>query len=281
MANIDAVLNQQREIGERIKSRAQAFANLAVERKSREYLSERLQRLDTDWATFVANDLEINNSQIELSHNYFSSKYYEAIESITIEYRKDIMAHLEELNRHKGQIGSENEPVDPAIIKSALNQDPAQMLKVMKESVINLERTIAEYHQKEQFMQKTESSVVRKMIIKKWDLVSDLHGKVMLTPGYDFKAYYGLENNMAVIMMKTQDEKSNGLYTKLPKLELPKFKGEPLKWEPFQQLFMQMVDRQDSLSDAEKLAYLKGQLEGEPARLIQALPVIEASYKAA
>lgn len=62
-------------------------------------------------------------------------------------------------------------------------------------------------------------------------------------------------------------------------MELSKFKGEYVAWESFRQLFKKMIDNQASLSDFEKLAYLKGQLEGEPKTLIAALPILNESYQ--
>ncbi|KAG4068141.1 hypothetical protein HA402_001566 [Bradysia odoriphaga] len=106
--------------------------------------------------------------------------------------------------------------------------------------------------------------------------------KMMFTPGYDIHVYFKMESGMGKIFAKTiKDKTSLASNTKLPKMELPKFKGDYLEWEPFQQLFMRMIDNQTNMSGSEKLAYLKGQLEGEPKTLIQALPVSDESYEAA
>jgi hypothetical protein len=60
---------------------------------------------------------------------------------------------------------------------------------------------------------------------------------------------------------------------RLPKLELPSFSGSYTEWTSFWDIFEASVNRNLTLSDSQKLNYLKAVLKGESAHLIAALPM--------
>ncbi|KAJ8911557.1 hypothetical protein NQ315_007938, partial [Exocentrus adspersus] len=68
---------------------------------------------------------------------------------------------------------------------------------------------------------------------------------------------------------------------KLPSMTLPEFKGEFDKWNQFKQLFMAVIDKNRSLSDAEKFYYLRGCLKGDAEDVLQSLEVEDESYNIA
>ncbi|MCP3668718.1 MAG: DUF1759 domain-containing protein, partial [Gammaproteobacteria bacterium] len=57
---------------------------------------------------------------------------------------------------------------------------------------------------------------------------------------------------------------------KLPKLELPKFNGDPVAWKPFWDMFCSSVDAQP-ISGVQKFAYLSGSLVGPAAAAVRGL----------
>lgn len=65
----------------------------------------------------------------------------------------------------------------------------------------------------------------------------------------------------------------------LPKLELTKFTGEVLEWPEFFDTFKAAVHEHPGLSNAQRLQYLRGQLDGEAKRLIDGLQLTDANYK--
>jgi len=66
--------------------------------------------------------------------------------------------------------------------------------------------------------------------------------------------------------------------TRLPKLDLPHFAGNPLNWQPFWDCFKAAVDSNRSLTDVQKLSYLRAQLQGEASRVIAGFQLTNASY---
>ena len=67
--------------------------------------------------------------------------------------------------------------------------------------------------------------------------------------------------------------------SRLPKLTLPTFEGDPLKWQTFWDSFESAVDTNDVLTDIQKLNYLRAHLEGEAARAVAGFPLTSANYQ--
>ena len=68
---------------------------------------------------------------------------------------------------------------------------------------------------------------------------------------------------------------------KLPKLTLPKFKGELTSWTTFWDSFKSIVHENPNMSKIDKFSYLKSLMEGSAASCIQGLTLSESNYDAA
>lgn len=66
----------------------------------------------------------------------------------------------------------------------------------------------------------------------------------------------------------------------LPKVTLPQFNGDYLKWKPFFDLFTEIVDKQP-LPQVQKMWYLKANVSGEAENLIGHLSLTEGNYATA
>ena len=65
---------------------------------------------------------------------------------------------------------------------------------------------------------------------------------------------------------------------KLPTINLPKFSGNPVDWSHFWDIFNNSIHIRTDIADAQKFAYLTGQLEGEAADLLEGLTTSDANY---
>lgn len=72
-----------------------------------------------------------------------------------------------------------------------------------------------------------------------------------------------------------------GMSLQLPRITLPKFSGNFLEWENFRGIFESLVATNDSLSNTQKLHYLKASLTDEAAILVSNIRVSDANYEAA
>ena len=68
---------------------------------------------------------------------------------------------------------------------------------------------------------------------------------------------------------------------KLPKMNIPVFSGEYLQWNSFWDLFNASVHTNETLTDAQRLQYLKASLKGDPAKVISHLTNTDANYAGA
>ena len=68
---------------------------------------------------------------------------------------------------------------------------------------------------------------------------------------------------------------------KLPKLCLPKFKGDVKKWHAFWELFESLIHKNEEMSQIDKFNYMSTLLEKEAARAIQGLSLTSANYTVA
>ncbi|XP_043213202.1 uncharacterized protein LOC122377334, partial [Amphibalanus amphitrite] len=68
---------------------------------------------------------------------------------------------------------------------------------------------------------------------------------------------------------------------RLPKLDLPSFDGDVLKWLNFWECFQAAVGDKEELADITKLAYLRSLLRGEAAQCIAGLPLTGANFATA
>ena len=67
-------------------------------------------------------------------------------------------------------------------------------------------------------------------------------------------------------------------YSRLPKLVLPTFSGEPLQWQMFWDSFAAAVDSNPHLTGIQKLNYLRAQLHGDAAHVIAGFPLSDSNY---
>ena len=70
-------------------------------------------------------------------------------------------------------------------------------------------------------------------------------------------------------------------HAKLPKLVLPKYKGEATKWHSFWDSFKSAVHENTTLSAIERCNYLISLLEGAAYRAVQGLTITEDNYNSA
>ncbi len=80
---------------------------------------------------------------------------------------------------------------------------------------------------------------------------------------------------------RSTDSSGNRVSAKLPQLEIPKFRGDKLKWIEFDSIFKATIDSNDNVSDVEKFSYLRTLLQGDAEGVIRGFPLSAEGYQAA
>ncbi|CAK1592603.1 unnamed protein product [Parnassius mnemosyne] len=93
----------------------------------------------------------------------------------------------------------------------------------------------------------------------------------------------GKINEAIKILNKSEPSQSNCMSSsKLPNVEVPTFDGKDCtKFKPFYELFIAVIDNNRTLSDVQKLFYLRKYLLDEALSVIVNLPLVNKSYQEA
>ena len=67
--------------------------------------------------------------------------------------------------------------------------------------------------------------------------------------------------------------------SRLPKLDLPRFSGEPLEWQTFWDSFQAAVHSNTKLTGVEKFNYLRSLLDGEASRTVSGFTLTNTNYE--
>ncbi|XP_074645964.1 uncharacterized protein LOC141902221 [Tubulanus polymorphus] len=81
--------------------------------------------------------------------------------------------------------------------------------------------------------------------------------------------------------MKSEQQKTAKRPIQLPKLSLPTFDGDILKWQTFFDGFFSAVDSDENLTNIQKFQYLSAQLKGDAAKTIENLSLTNENYNQA
>ena len=108
-------------------------------------------------------------------------------------------------------------------------------------------------------------------------LIICLKGKIKNVSKANMSTQQHVESDRATAQPVSQ----NVVRTRLPKLSLPKFRGDVTKWNTFWDSFQVAVHRNEGISNIDKFNYLNYVLEGVAARAIPGLTLTEVNYDAA
>ncbi len=75
------------------------------------------------------------------------------------------------------------------------------------------------------------------------------------------------------VSRRSIDFSSNRISAKLPQLEIPKIRGDKLKWIEFDSIFKATIDSNVSVSEVEKFSYLRTLLQGDAENVIRGFPL--------
>ena len=89
------------------------------------------------------------------------------------------------------------------------------------------------------------------------------------------------QQQQSQMKQSSRKHSSTGNSVKLPKLEIPSFSGEKLKWAEFWDSFEAAVHLNTSLSKVERLNYLMSKLSGETKNSVPGIQLSNENYQVA
>lgn len=308
------ILISQKELAKRIKDREKQFTEATAERKTLSYLRKLLSTIRQDWDEYNANnELLKEATDLDGGHDYFRCGIFESTEVMKNRLCDKITDSILEIQKLQEEILKSQEPKRNGnnqesetnltssvkdFFKGAstlnLNESQTETPRILL-SFLELKETIKEWIDDYNHLKSMDDappedlSTLRDILTQKWQWILGMQPELLKIQKYNIAMFEELERQMFPILVEykrisrdlKQIIRNTGSSAKLPKLEMPKFDGNYMQYQSFKALFMRMVDKKADLDNCERLAYLKGQLSGEPAAIIAHLAIENASYTSA
>ena len=155
-------------------------------------------------------------------------------------------------------------------------------------TVLNVDKILTKLKDKEKLLSEIDKEIfllisedeVEREVIDCEDLKSEIQSFVIELEARKFEistSNYGSQNAQAA---SPSPSFASSDMPKLPKLQLPKFSGDPKKWQEWWDSF-QVIHENTSLSDVNKFRHLKTLLEGPAATAISGIQPTNANYREA
>lgn len=307
------LLDSQKKTGETIQQIIRNFKKDSSDRKSTtEYYKERIRRLTEAWNQFEDQDTKLRvlseTAELATEHEYFTKNFYTKISELTNSYLETFKI---EANRLKTLEEKQQRFPDSEIIGAAstnqqntfreestshqglIRQITARMAALKR--FVNGLSHMGDSYPRQYYQIKIDT------INKLWSQIQNLHDDIWdkfkepSTFGFNIDEYYTLEDavqnqlvNLTVITDKLPNTDTTKSTTELsvrgslplPKVTIPQFNGDYLKWRQFHDLFSEMVDKQ-SIPAIQKMWYLKTNVSGEAEHLISQYALTDGNYSTA
>lgn len=172
-----------------------------------------------------------------------------------------------------------------------LRNEQGELLRQLKSALTNFKKT------PKARLNKTYVDVKLKLLEGLWESFSKNHMKLVKSTAYMSEDIYTegedaytlgkcemvecLERLVPTVSLPatTSGEMSKRhAEIKLPRITIPTFCGNYAEWTSFHDLFTSLIHKNNSLSNVQKLHYLKSSLSGEAEALLRHIPTTDANY---
>ncbi|KAM8712433.1 hypothetical protein ACLKA7_012878 [Drosophila subpalustris] len=280
---IDELLDVQQDVSQEILKLISNYKKDSSERKSQAgYHKIKAKTLNEKWSIIQGNDETIRKTgELPENHEYFT--FFNDIRSTVLKYQEAINKDAESLSKKitKLEDGQRQQPsLDPknTKVEDGQRQQPTvepkftALCRRQKAMIASLYRTL------QQPMEHTAVELIRNL----WTQIQDVHFRlyeeveIPEENGYDIKEYLNAERDVqGALAAKSPSECTND--RNLPRITIPKFDGDILKWTQFFDMFVSMV-HETNMPTIRKMWYLKTSVVGEAERMIRQIDLKEDNY---
>lgn len=293
MSSVNDIYATQQQLSSAIETIYTNFKKDGSDRKTQDYIRRRLDTLDNYWFEYDKNYRQLSQSELDGASQDKINQEFERVR----ERFDTIKAHIQSY-----QPPTEDRPRTPILKPPTFvskQGESSGMHTTVKASASKTEEMLKKQHSNFKAFQRTASKINITSISEKWefeDLLRTLHSRWAVidalhweldsdldgsNKNYEetFSTYEKEYENIKKAINKkmwsvAHQEKST------PQMEVPSFSGNYNSWISFKDLFTETIHNNPSMSDAQKMQYLKAKVKGEAERLIQHLHVSSDNYKA-
>lgn len=304
---MESLYANQIEISEFLTKLLTNFKKDGAERKTIDYCKRRLGTLEGYWVEFQRNHRKILEFDI-LDHEYFTGNCFGTTEGLYLTIHDLIMKTIDQLSvkqkliRPEQQISEEirqfpklTETDQPGTSpKSGPGQQQpytssggySKLDELIKKQTINFRafmRTVNSI-EVDQLENKWEFEDTLKSLLSRWSTIDSLHWEIESeSDGEDrwYQKEFNQYEKVYVDLKKTINTKMWSVSHReksTPQMDIPVFSGSYHHWVSFKDLFYEAIHNNPSLSNAQKMQFLKSKLTGDAERLIHHLQISSDNY---
>ncbi|XP_055840984.1 uncharacterized protein LOC129908495 [Episyrphus balteatus] len=312
------IVARQKAITEEVQRLKTNISKDGSDRKTAEYKTKKLRALEELWVEFATNHEKIK-AYVKADTPYVQANTYEKVKNAYMELKRTIESIepsdaksdpvktvVEQATKTSTPVDSE---IDPPKKSNGSNKNPTErqeefsrIIRRHNTSAQSLQRLLDSIQTTQEEWSTTFCSVKISLLQKYWAKLEETHLLVHefvndpKRAGYKLEDFYKFEDDVqqCLISLTARLEQSSALPSspnipvvsehkptlKLPKITLPKFDGNYIKWKQFCDLFTELVYKQD-IANCQKLFYLKTTLTGEAENLIRHFSTSDNNYDAA
>ncbi|KAG7294774.1 hypothetical protein JYU34_022856 [Plutella xylostella] len=296
MEQVEALFENQVQILEAIKNQLRNFKKDTMDRKSLDSCQRRLETLEKYWIEFQNNDQKLRQYEIG-EHEYFAQDYLNNAEKMYNDVKEYIQSFIRanytkpSSPLQKPKFQWPQVPVSTemgAIPKTPSNQQSTSgnleyLLRKQRSNFKAFAHTLSTINL-DAISEKWEFDDILKNLQARWSTIDSLHWEID-SESLERNAEY--EESFIKYEHRYQTIKK-ALNTKMwsvshrdkstPQMDIPFFSGDYRSWISFKDLFVEAIHNNRSLSDAQKMQFLKSKLRGEAEKLVQHLNISAANY---
>lgn len=254
---MEPLLKEQNKLVKIIKKIANQISKDSSARKTKEYGEARLLSLNAAWEDFENINIQIEALKDQYpEHKYFTENYYTQVETVYEQTRENIEGVIRdaiERNKNSDEIAEQVRQI----------KKQTAIIDTLKRNISNIKEDEGRQLSLVYYNQKI------KLLTDYWEMIIHNHAQIMSLR--KIKDDYFEQNMFAVTeslyqstLIQLQEKLSNlsaavptsqptndynatdkKASVKLPRIDIPNFSGDYLKWPSFRNLFMELVHKNE------------------------------------
>lgn len=279
---MEALLTTQIQITSAINKQCLNFKKNGPERKTPAYIGKRLNALDSYWNEFQTNHTRLCAEFKDRNHRYFTENHYQRTKDFYHEVRNMISNYLtsepsKPLLRPATPLSQGSDRRDfsspaqegtsfsfpaPKLSNQGSSSRVEEMLRKQKSNFKALSRTI-ESVDLESCSERWEFEDILRTIQSRWSVIDSLHWDIDsegLLDNEEYEtAFAAIERKYNTMKKAVNRQMWSSSYRErsTPQMDIPTFSGNYQDWICFKDLFSETIHHNKSLSNAQKMQFLK------------------------
>ena len=316
MESFEQLAEDQKTTGEEIQRIIRNYKKDPQNRKNISYYEDRKKGITQALDQFEFTDTQLRTHEnFNQDHEYFDTNYYDKITELSnnhieifeneikrmrfsaeqhVQEKEQIKlpqnANNKELMTNAGS-NNKNESIQSSQQPESNNRG---LIRKLAARMATLNRALQELSTIDDNKPRQFYNCKIETLKRQWDQIQDLHDQAIYTMenptefGYNNDEFNNLDGilqqRLVELTIQADRHASSNQFARnmttalpLPKVTIPRFNGDYLKWKPFYDLFSEIVDKQP-LPQVQKMWYLKANISGEAETLIAHLGLTEGNY---